>query len=181
MIFRLFRFVLDRPRGAWLGFTQGHRRLTTCALTGVLNRDSILAAGECELARAKRYGRWLGVAVIDLDGFKPINDQLGHDMGDQVLAEVGRVLRGSIRAEDFVGRTGGDEFLLIFPEADPRGLHSAMKRALYLIECELEIVGFSYGTHSQRFGRTSPETLAELIRAADEKMYEGKRSKKAQR
>jgi len=181
VVISFFRNSFDRLRGAWFGLTQGHRRLTTCALTGVLNRDSILAAGERELARAKRHGRWLGVVLLDLNDLKPINDQLGHEIGDEVLAEVGRVLRRCVRVEDCVGRTGGDEFLLIFPETDPRGLHSAMKRAIYLIQCELEVVGFSYGSHSQRFGRSSSEALKDLIRQADAKMYTDKRGKRGAR
>lgn len=175
------RRVFDRLRGAWFGFTQGYARLTTCRLTGVLNRDTILEVGRQEVERAKRYGRWLGIAVIDLDGFKPINDNLGHDIGDAVLGEVGRVLRLCVRAEDFVGRTGGDEFLLVFPDTDPRGLHAAVKRAFSLIECELEVVGISYGVHSQRLARSSSETLEVLVRAADGKMFAQKKAKGAQR
>jgi len=175
---RLVRSFFDRLRGAWFGFSQGHDRLTTCQLTDVLNRDAIFAAGERELKRAKRHGRWLGVVLLDLNDFKPINDQLGHDIGDEVLGEVGRVLRRCVRAEDHVGRKEGDEFLLIFPETDSQGLRSAMRRALYLVECELEVVGFSYGAHSQRFGKSSLETLAQLIHLADEKMYKDKRVKR---
>ncbi|MCL5436138.1 MAG: GGDEF domain-containing protein [Patescibacteria group bacterium] len=131
--------------------------------------------------RAKRHGRWLGVAVIDLDGFKPINDEYGHEMGDAVLAEVGRVLRASVRTEDFVGRIGGDEFVLIFPEASANALHVAVRRAFALIREQLEVVGTSYGVHSQMLGKSSPETFDDFKKAADAKMYEDKRAKKAQR
>ncbi|WP_052452092.1 bifunctional diguanylate cyclase/phosphodiesterase [Noviherbaspirillum autotrophicum] len=91
-------------------------------LTGLPNRALSYAFGERTLASALRDGLKSAVLFIDLDRFKPINDTYGHDAGDAVLREVARRLRSCVRAEDMVGRLGGDEFLVVLADVDgPRG------------------------------------------------------------
>ncbi|QDZ30024.1 PAS domain S-box protein [Noviherbaspirillum sp. UKPF54] len=91
-------------------------------LTGLPNRALSYAFGERTLASARRDGLQSAVLFVDLDRFKPINDTYGHDAGDAVLREVARRLRGCVRADDMVGRLGGDEFLLVLGDVDgPRG------------------------------------------------------------
>jgi two-component system, cell cycle response regulator len=88
-------------------------RALTDGLTGVLNHRSILEALDTELSRTRRDGNPLSVLMIDLDGFKQINDQFGHLAGDDVLRSVAAILKSTVRDIDAVGRYGGDEFLLV--------------------------------------------------------------------
>jgi diguanylate cyclase (GGDEF)-like protein len=88
-------------------------RALTDGLTGLLNHRSILEVLDGELSRARRDGNPLAVLMIDLDGFKQVNDQHGHLAGDDVLRSVASILKTTIRDIDQVGRYGGDEFLLV--------------------------------------------------------------------
>jgi diguanylate cyclase (GGDEF)-like protein len=86
-------------------------------LTGVGNYRSLHERLAEEIARHRRHGREFALILLDLDGFKAINERLGHLEGDQLLAEVGAALSDEVRAEDSVFRQGGDEFAVIVPEA----------------------------------------------------------------
>lgn len=88
------------------------------SLTGLLRREAILEHLERELERAQRYGRPLAIAVADLDHFKKVNDRHGHLAGDTLLRQVSQVIAGELRSTDWIGRYGGEEFLLILPETD---------------------------------------------------------------
>ena len=94
-------------------------RATHDRLTGVANRETLLAMLATEVDRAGRHYKPLSVAFIDIDRFKPINDTHGHNSGDAVLRQVAEILAGSIRASDTFGRYGGEEFMLILPETLP--------------------------------------------------------------
>lgn len=87
-------------------------------LTGLPNRALLFDFAQRIFARAKRAGRHSGILFIDLDRFKPINDNYGHEVGDEVLREVARRLTNSTRAEDMVFRLGGDEFLILLPDIE---------------------------------------------------------------
>lgn len=91
------------------------RQIETDPLTGALNRTGLEAQLRAELARARRGGESLSVAMVDLDGFKNINDRLGHASGDRVLIELVKELQTGTRPKDFVARIGGDEFVVILP------------------------------------------------------------------
>ena len=93
-------------------------RATTDALTGVRNRRAASEALIAEIERARRYDRSLAVVMFDIDFFKRVNDELGHEAGDKVLRVFGEVLQKASRSTDLVGRWGGEEFLAILPEAD---------------------------------------------------------------
>lgn len=88
------------------------------ALTGLLNRGAIFELLSREMARTCRDHSTLTAVMIDMDHFKTINDSFGHMVGDEVLREIARRLRGSIRPYDAVGRLGGEEFLLVMPDFD---------------------------------------------------------------
>src|SRR6476659_7494475 len=91
-------------------------RATIDRLTGVINRQAVLAALFAEVERAARYERPLCVAFVDIDHFKAVNDNYGHAMGDLVLRGVAQCLSDNLRASDLIGRYGGEEFMLILTE-----------------------------------------------------------------
>lgn len=87
-------------------------------LTGVGNYRSLHERLAEEIARHRRHSREFALVLLDLDGFKAVNERLGHLEGDRLLAEIGAALSDEVRAEDSVFRQGGDEFAVIVPEAD---------------------------------------------------------------
>ncbi len=97
------------------------------ALTDILSRRALLEQAEVERQRTKRYGRDLSLLMIDIDHFKKVNDTYGHLFGDIVLREVAQTLKKQTRRSDFVGRYGGEEFLIILPE-------TSLDKALVLAE-----------------------------------------------
>jgi diguanylate cyclase (GGDEF)-like protein len=106
--------------------------LDTDPLTGLLNRAGLRRAAERVRRRADRHDETVGVAVLDLDDFKGLNDRNGHAAGDRARAELGRVWARPVGAEGLLGREGGDEFVLVVPGADrteaqrlPVQLHAA--------------------------------------------------------
>jgi diguanylate cyclase (GGDEF)-like protein len=100
-------------------FVQVEARAAHDRLTGVANRETLLSTLGSEIERATRHHKWLSVAFIDIDRFKPINDTYGHHTGDAVLREIARLIADNIRASDLFGRYGGEEFMLILPETTP--------------------------------------------------------------
>ena len=100
-------------------FLQTEARATHDRLTGVPNRETLLATLSAEMERAARHAKPLSVAFIDIDRFKQINDTYGHNSGDAVLRQVARLIQSSVRASDTFGRYGGEEFMLILPETRP--------------------------------------------------------------
>ena len=87
-------------------------------LTGAYNRRALAEFGRREMARARRHGIPLSVILVDIDFFKKINDELGHAAGDLALVETVRRLRNNMRNEDYLGRMGGEEFLILLPDTD---------------------------------------------------------------
>jgi len=98
------------------------------ALTGLLSRRAILDILDRELARGRRNGTAVGIALVDIDHFKRVNDEHGHQVGDQVLVEAARRLVESRRETDAVGRIGGEEFLVILPDAETEAALSVAER-----------------------------------------------------
>src|SRR3954468_15727869 len=85
-------------------------------LTGLANLGRMRDQLDVEIGRARRHGRPLSVAVVDVDGFRAMNTRGGYAVGDEVLRSVGRMLENATRASDVVARTGADEFVLVLPE-----------------------------------------------------------------
>ena len=100
-------------------FVQVEARAAHDRLTGVANRETLLTTLGSEIERATRHHKWLSVAFIDIDRFKPINDTYGHHAGDAVLREIASLIGDNIRGTDTFGRYGGEEFMLILPETTP--------------------------------------------------------------
>jgi predicted signal transduction protein with EAL and GGDEF domain len=88
------------------------------SLSGLLNNGSFSQVAKIEIERSKRYGHPLSIIFLDLDNFKKVNDTLGHINGDKIIKRVGSVIRKNIRTIDYASRPGGDEFILLLPEAD---------------------------------------------------------------
>ncbi len=107
-----FRALADRVADTW-------RLATVDPLTAIPNRQAVLTRVGDELARAARYRRPVSVILVDLDQFKRLNDNHGHEAGDVVLRIVARRLAENVRSVDFAGRYGGEEFLVVLPETDP--------------------------------------------------------------
>ena len=128
-LIRSIRYAVERHRGVrdlarvkkeLESVNRDLERLTLIEpLTELLNRRGLQQALSREVQHMSRAAASSAVLLVDLDDFKQINDHLGHAAGDVVLKEVGRRLRASVRAVDYVGRIGGDEFMLLLPETDP--------------------------------------------------------------
>src|SRR5450759_3972553 len=111
-------------------------------LTGLANRTQMRDQLTLAIASSLRHGDILGVAYLDLDGFKPINDTLGHAMGDKALALIADRLRENVRAGDTVARLGGDEFAVVLPRiADSGDLEYAAKKLYDAIATPMVIDG----------------------------------------
>ena len=107
---------------------QMHTLATTDDLTKAYNRRYFSEIAEQECARAQRYDVEFSIILFDIDGFKHINETLGHHAGDQVLQETSRICKGSIRGTDVFARWGGDEFIILVRESRKVDLESMIKR-----------------------------------------------------
>lgn len=149
-------------------------------LTGLWNRRNVLEHLERELAGATRTGAPVGIVMIDLDGFKRINDELGHAAGDAVLRESARRMQQLLRASDGVGRVGGEEFLVVLPGCDEDQtleLAERLRHALSATPVEYEgrqiPITLSAGAVVFR-RRDPPSSVAMLLSAADTALYRAK-------
>lgn len=151
----------------------------TDALTGLPNRRGLEQAMAAALV-AIRVDSVLAVFLLDLDGFKPINDRLGHDAGDELLVQVGQRLRLQLRNSGVVGRLGGDEFVImaagLVGEADAQRLGAKLLRAFdqpFTVAnqaCRVGLtIGFTLAPHDGRDG-------GDLLKRADAAMYAGKQA-----
>ncbi|MDT0590068.1 EAL domain-containing protein [Halomonas sp. PAR8] len=147
-------------------------------LTGLANRVVLEDRLPRDLALANREGKWLCVLFIDLDGFKPINDSLGHAIGDQLLQKLARRLTEMVRREDTLVRFGGDEFVLLLNDPGDE------QRAMEVAERLLDLVARPYRIEGHELHLTASIGIAvnvdrhtrpmELIQQADMAMYRAK-------
>lgn len=150
-------------------------------LTGLLNRRSILQRGE-ELLRSARLRRQpFSLLLADLDHFKSVNDRFGHDVGDIALQRFAALVPQGIGPNDVAGRYGGEEFCILLPGVDAKGAHSVSERLRLLVEQRLrEVAGhvigvtLTVGATTYVPGSSGPDTIADLIVAADGALYSGK-------
>lgn len=111
------------------------RRLANSdGLTGLQNRRRTTERLEAEIARARRYGTKLSLLLCDVDHFKQVNDQFGHNVGDEVLVRVAATLSETLRQVDLVGRWGGEEFLVLLPDTDGEGARVVAERLRKAVE-----------------------------------------------
>jgi two-component system, cell cycle response regulator len=149
-------------------------------LTNLLNRSEVLAALEREIARGGREHKSMSIILSDIDHFKRVNDTLGHAAGDEVLKEVARRLKLDLRPYDFVGRYGGEEFLILLPGCN---LENGARRAdtIRSLVCK-DPIQTPFGTASVTLSMGVTETSAcrkcsvsEFLHEADLSLYEAKK------
>jgi two-component system, cell cycle response regulator len=137
------------------------------ALTGLANRRFVLTQLAGQISGARRHDRPLSVAIVDVDHFKTVNDTRGHAEGDRVLVAVALALRARLRAEDQLGRLGGEEFLALLPDTDAGAAEAAAEK----LRTSVGEVGV---TVSIGWAAWEGETPEELLRRADEALYAAK-------
>ncbi len=179
--------TISRIAADAIGKSLKHDEATTHAMTdpmtGLPNARSLQRQFEKEVARASRGGSNFQVLMLDLDGFKAVNDTHGHKAGDEMLREISKVIREQLREYDFLARYGGDEFVALVPGTEPGDVVDLCDRIekavcafkLPVGEGKTASVGVSLGASGYP---QSGETFDQMIVAADKIMYERKVSRK---
>jgi len=150
-------------------------------LTGTLNRKGLDEALEREIARARRRGTTLSLALLDVDNFKNLNDTFGHKTGDEALRHLAEVVRSSLRPQDCVGRYGGEEFLIVLPDTDLDSANATLTRLqreltkrYFMANNQRLLITFSAGVT-----RLMDDEAANVaVDRADRAMYAAKRAGK---
>lgn len=151
-------------------------------LTGVLSRRAFIERAEEEISRSVRKKRGFSIIMIDIDHFKKINDSYGHQAGDRILQDFAGEVRGTIRVYDFVGRYGGEEFIVCLPDINmEQSLLSSERMRAAIEEIKFTLpdgdpfpirITASFGVSC--FHPDSGDDLASIIKRADEALYEAK-------
>lgn len=152
----------------------------TDQLTGIANRRRFGELADDEIRRSRRYHAPFTVIYLDIDNFKTVNDTLGHSEGDRVLHQVGLTIRAAIREIDTVARLGGDEFCLLLPETDGESAFAVATKVRAGLQAHVELhwpVTFSIGMVTYL---AAPANANEMIRIADQLMYEAKNAGKGE-
>lgn len=161
-------------------------RAETDALTGLWNRIGLLRHAESLRARVAATGHAATVGFVDLDRFKPVNDEWGHEAGDAVLREVATRLQSVVRTTDVVARVGGDEFVLVCEDVDAHALAGLEARVHEAVEAPIAIaddgaVEVTVGASIGWVPFAADADLAAVIAAADEQMFAVKRTRNSAR
>jgi len=150
---------------------------TTDTLTGAFTRRHFFDLAELEWARSTRHQHPLCVALIDVDHFKSVNDRFGHTIGDEALRAVAETVRGKLRRHDLLGRYGGDELALLFPETPLEGARQVsdrIRRAVAGIELAHGEITVKLTISAGLVARRGDEGLAVACQRADAALYEAK-------
>lgn len=146
----------------------------TDRLTGLFNRLKLDQTFSSEFERCQRYNHPLSVVICDLDHFKSVNDTFGHQVGDEVLKEISKILKENVRTIDIPGRWGGEEFLVICPETDLNGARVLAEK----IRQAVEVYSFpTVGHKTASFGvaeLSSADSMETLTQRSDEALYRAK-------
>lgn len=150
-------------------------------LTGVLNRRGMDEAFTQEIARAERSGEPLCVALLDIDNFKKLNDNYGHDVGDEALVHLATIVKETVRPTDVVCRFGGEEFVVLLPNTKLDNasssllrLQRALTKKIFMANQSQLVITFSAGISLYRSG----EMAADVLHRADQSMYLAKKTGK---
>jgi len=167
-------------------FADMQRRLLTDPLTGLANREALIRRVEDRIVQQRRRGdpRPFGVLFVDINHFKKINDEFGHDMGDAVLQELARRLGAAVRAEDLVARYAGDEFLVMLDSIERRedaervcaNIEALLRQPLELLTGSSSLVPALGAAVGVAVYPEDGQDVDTLIRHADQQMYLRKRS-----
>lgn len=162
-------------------FREVQNQAHTDALTGLRNYRAFHESLRTEIHRASRYGRPLGMVMLDVDSFKELNDRFGHPAGDAALAHLGAVIRDALRREDFAARYGGDEITILLPETPPDGCLSVVRRLMGSVQDAKCLhdgkrlpLSISVGVAYFKAGMTA----AQFVEAADQALYQAKQGGK---
>ena len=151
-------------------------RAATDVLTGLPNNRALQGHAKRMFAHASRTSTSLGVAILDLDHFKQINDNYGHGKGDEVLAAVGAALQATVSESDIVGRWGGEEFMILLADVDRAGAKGAAEKIREAV-AKLKIVGVERAIIASIGVAAMPDDGADittLTRNADRALYAAK-------
>lgn len=147
------------------------QQASTDPLTGLLNRRGFTQLWQRAMAHSASTGSALAVMLIDIDHFKSLNDQHGHERGDQALVKMAQALGAITRKHDFVCRLGGDEFVLAAPGSDAEGLHQLAQR----LQQQLQEATQDFSIHISVGIAAAPQhPVDELLRLADQALYRSK-------
>jgi diguanylate cyclase (GGDEF)-like protein len=156
------------------------RLATLDPLTGIFNRRTMAELAHKAVAASRRHGRALSLLVLDIDHFKRINDQFGHEAGDLALRRVVELVKGELRESDLFARIGGEEFAVVLPEADEKAATAMAERVrLRLFNAGFAISGWPVELQvSIGVGTLGPKVsdLETLFRQTDRAMYAAKRA-----
>ncbi|MGP9799917.1 GGDEF domain-containing protein [Rheinheimera sp. NSM] len=155
---------------------QLEKMATTDELTELLNRREIMRLLELEIARAERQGTALSIMMLDLDHFKAVNDNFGHQAGDRALKSAAGTFKQQMRKTDFIGRIGGEEFLVILPDTAISSAYALAERIRLTLE-QHTIENPLTPNCTASIGVTqcrSADDLHSLIQRADESLYQAK-------
>ncbi|HMB16156.1 MAG TPA: diguanylate cyclase [Pelovirga sp.] len=149
-------------------------------LTGLLNHGEILRNLAHELDRAEREGKQVGVIMADIDNFKQINDTYGHLAGDMVLRTIATKMHSLMRSYDFIGRYGGEEFLVVLPDCNPEYAASFAERLRLAVSTDTIdntdnglAVTISFGVAASDINQS--KGIDALVKAADDALYQAKK------
>jgi diguanylate cyclase (GGDEF)-like protein len=149
------------------------------SLTGLLNHAQIQLAAERVFLQAKRKNNLFTIAMIDIDKFKQVNDTYGHLNGDRVIKALAQLLQQRLRVTDYIGRFGGEEFLLILPDitiADTENLINSLRKSFSLIDFRDKGVSFNVTFSAGVAANIEMNTFIEQIKMADVALYKAKKS-----
>lgn len=168
--------IVDDNTELEVSYLKMKQMAVTDGLTQLYNHNHIFQKLEEEIDKSKRYGHPLSIIMFDIDFFKSINDNHGHQAGDNVLTEVSRTIKNSIRKIDFPGRYGGEEFLVVLPQIDLENAFTTAERIRKNIESlqpdktgvpgNVTISGGVVSLHH--------ETTLQLVEKADKLLYKAK-------
>jgi diguanylate cyclase (GGDEF)-like protein len=148
-----------------------NRQVFTDALTGLPNRRAVIRALTREAASSRRDSHEVALVLLDLDGFKQVNEQVGHDAGDAVLRKVGTAFRGATRGEELCGRIGGDEFALVMSGGLSEARRAAARLRESLLELEVSATAVAAVLESGEQLRHLYRRTDDLLRAAKTRRY----------
>lgn len=149
------------------------------ALTGVLTRRVILSLLDKSIAKVSRSGRPLALLMIDLDHFKRINDTYGHRVGDQVLTEILAAIEGALRKDTYIGRYGGEEFLVVMPDTNIEQLLEVSERIRRVttetpVVCQEQTINCTISIGAMIIDVANADSLRDPVTRVDKALYQAK-------